>query len=234
MWPKKASLKCTYMQSYLWMEGRMSGNQIVLILILLSLIVTPCFTSHSQGFEWKYGEGVRYDFRETFYRGDNETTELIYDWTFYLITPNYTEFDDPLATGYVPARPALTYWPNGTEIQNGRLTFAVPVGNWSILSIIIESMSNDNVTYSAFESNDMWGYEEQRSTDISSYLYREEFSKSNGVLTKFTYESTILNYHNLFVIERLGISPAFIQFGTTIAATVSIALVLVLYHRMKK
>ncbi|MDF1537554.1 MAG: hypothetical protein P1Q69_01450 [Candidatus Thorarchaeota archaeon] len=211
----------------------MNRSQFGFNLVLIFLIISPCLATHSQGFEWKYGEGVQYDFRETFYRGDNETTSLIYDCIYYLIAPNYTELHDPL-TGYVPARSASTYWPNGTEMQTGRLHFAVPVGNWSILSIIIESMSDENVTFSAFESNDMWGYEQEISTDISSYSYREEFSKYDGVLTKLTYESTIFSHHSLYVIERLGISPIILQLVMAIVAALSIVSVLIVYHRMNR
>jgi hypothetical protein len=218
----------------MWKDGLMNKSLVGFDLLLLFLIVTPCLASHSQGLEWKYGEGVQYDFRETFYRGDNETTELIYDWTYYLIAPNYTELDDPLVSWYIPTRRAFTYWPNGTEMQTGRLSFAVPVGNWSVLSIIIESMSDENVTFSAFESNDVWGYEEEISMDISSYSYREEFSKYNGVLTKLTYESTIFGHHSVYVIERIGISPIIIRLGITLVAAVSIVSVLLVYHRMKR
>ncbi len=212
----------------------MNKNLVGFDILLLFLIVTPCFASHSQGLEWKYGEGVRYDFHEVFYLGDNETPSLVHDWTYYLIAPNYTELSDPLASWYIPTKHALTYWPNGTEMQTGPMPFAVPVGNWSILSTIIESMSDENVTFSAFESNDVWGYEEERSADISSSLHREEFSKPNGVLTKLTDESTILNHHSVYVIERLAISPGVIQLGITLVAAVSIVSILLVYHRLKK
>ena len=205
------------------------------ILGLLFLIVTPCSAVHSQGLEWKYSEGSRYDFREMYHYGENETTELGYDWIYYLVAPNYSEIDDPLLMdGGVPFRRAMTYWPNGTVMNTGRLSFAVPVGNWSLLSTLLEAMSDDSYTLTAFESYDLWGYEENYASDISSFTRRVEFSKSDGVLTRMTYTSNIFNYHNSFVTERLSISPTVIQLGIAIVAAGSIAIVLVVYHRMKK
>lgn len=214
----------------------MNRSPVVFALAILFLIVAPCSATQSQGLVWNYGEGTRYDFRETLYRGSNETLELVHDWTYYLIAPPYYEIDDPLnASQGVPGKGAITYWPNGTEMGNyGRISFAVPVGNWSLLSTVIEGMSDSSSSFSAFESGDAWGFEQQISRDTSISIYRWEYTKSDGVLVRQTGNITYLGYRQLFTIERLPASLTTIQLGITISAAACIVLVILAYHKIKK
>ncbi len=229
-----AALKYLYVQSYLWKDGLMNTSPVVFVLVLLSIIVTPCSATQSQGLEWNYNEGTRYDFRETSQVSDNETSRVGYDWTYYLIAGSYYELDDPLnASRGLPLKRAMTYWQNGTEMKTGPMSFAVPVGNWSLLSMVVENMSYSSFSFSAFESDNIWGYE-QRHIERSTYIYRWEFSKSNGVLEKFTGEYSFNSHHQLIIVERLPFSPGVIQLGITIGAAACIVLVILAYHKMKK
>jgi hypothetical protein len=231
-----AALKYLYAQSCLWKDGLMNGSPVVFALALLFLMVIPCSATQSQGLEWKYGEGTRYDFHETYYQGVNETLELTYDWTYYLIAPDCSEIADPLDPSQgIPVRRAVTYWPNGTEMRrSGPVSFAVPVGNWSLLSMIVENMSDPSSSFSAFQSDGIWGCEQQISVDFSTGIYSWEYSKSDGVIVRHTVNFTVLDYHQLITIERLASSLPLIQFGLTIVAATCIVLVILTYRKIKK
>ena len=153
----------------------MNRSPVVFALALLFLMVIPCSATQSQGLEWKYGEATRYDFRETSQFSDNETSRVGYDWTYYLIAGSYYELDDPLnASRGLPVKRAMTYWQNGTEMQTGPMSFAVPVGNWSLLSMVVENMSYSYFIFSAFESDNIWGYERVSSTKTPTTTDRWE------------------------------------------------------------
>ena len=206
---------------------------IVFAFILAFLMVIPCSATQSQGLKWNYGEGSRYDFKETLYQGNSSTLEVDHEWTYYLIAPSYYDLDDTLNTSQgIPVRYAFTYWQNGTEREGEpHMTFAVPVGNWSLLSAVVDSLP-DHTSVQHLNTSDTWGYEVTYTTDTSSNTWRWVYSKSTGVLESMRYEVTNPYFRNVFMIERLASGPTTIFLEVAVGA--GLFIVLVTYHWRKK
>jgi hypothetical protein len=161
-------------------------------LLLVMFSSTSAIAATSQGLEWGYEEGKRYDFIESWVSKGKDGTSTWEDG-YYLLGPEYTEISDPLNVSMpIPARKAKTYWLNGSDMMTVPLQFAVPVGNWSLLTLATVTYAADfNGTLDIVETAGTWGYvleEFEESYGIVEFTRRGwQFSKSDGVLERLTY-----------------------------------------------
>ena len=101
------------------------------------------------------------------------------------------------------------------------LRLSVPIGNWSLLSKVLEASFNrrevsENYTYSfqIFETIEEWGYNTTRYNELWSGVYsssrtRFTYSKPDGVLLKLWWESSQSwsNDTHRYTLSRLQMDP---------------------------
>ena len=148
-------------------------------------------TTHSQGLEWGFQEGDRFDFVETYTEDDPENPIHI-QMDYYLIAPEASVIPDPLTVNdSVLLRRADIYFRNGTKIPSPGIRFAVPIGNWSLLTEI-RSATNEMYYQSGeiLDEPSYWGFSYDEGGNWSSSTTRFEFAKVDGVLLTIVYTAS--------------------------------------------
>lgn len=102
---------------------------------------------------------------------------------YYIIAPEASVIPDPLTINdSVLLRRADIYFPNGTKMRSIGMYFAVPIGNWSLLTEIRRA-TNERYYLSGeiLDEPSYWGFSYIVARWPSS-TSRFEFSKADGVL----------------------------------------------------
>ena len=175
--------------------------------------------THSQGLHWGYEEGQGFTFIERrLFEGDESIIEI--ENYFLLVGPEHPSIEDPLTNERLPPFSRFdVYWANDSSLDEENwqvgLRLAVPIGNWSLLSKVTEARFNreeisENGTYSGliFETNDEWGYNTTRISDIPSSTCFT-YSKHDGVLLEllWVYSRPWNNVTSEYTLTRLPMEP---------------------------
>ena len=201
---------------------------------------------HSQGLHWGYEEGQGFTFFENQYY---ETEEEIFGWQnyFLLLDPEHQSIEDPLTNdSFTPFSRFDVYWANDSSLDEANypvgLHVAVPIGNWSLLSKVLEASfkreevsENDTYLYQIFETNDEWGYNTTTSYEWWSGAYyssstRFTYSKHDGVLLESLWEVSRSWNNNTseYTLTRLPMEPRLQAILTTGLALGIVIVVIVL------
>ncbi len=216
--------------------------QVMLALLVVGMfMVTPVAAATSQGLEWGFATGDRFDYSLTSSDGMSED--------FYL---NVTDMPalaipDPMNTwSSMPGPDVGFWWANGTSMGLYVLLFlgiiavgskiAVPIGNFTHLqSLIAPIISGESYINTA----QTWGLEwSQDATPTEEFAISVTYAKGDGFLAKYAVETrSTLNSSVLesLTAERLSLPVAgfdimqFLQdYALYIAIGVIILLVLVI------
>ena len=194
----------------------------VIVIGFLILISTASQISgtHSQGLHWGYEEGQDFFFIEKWhYESEVETIEQ--ENYFLLVDPEHHSIEDPLSNDSIaPFSRFDVYWANDSSLDEDNwqvgLHLAVPIGNWSLLSKVLEANFNrqevsENETYSfqIFETIDKWGYNTTTMISNLSSIIRFTYSKHDGVLLESLWDYS-LSWNNTtsnYTLTRLLVDP---------------------------
>ena len=181
--------------------------------------------THSQGLHWGYEEGQEFYFIEKHhFESDEGIIEL--ENYFLLVDSEHQSIEDPLTNdSFTPFSRFDVYWANDSSLDEDNwqvgLRLSVPIGNWSLLSKVLEASFNrrevsENYTYSfqIFETIEEWGYNTTRYNELWSGVYsssrtRFTYSKPDGVLLKLWWESSQSwsNDTHRYTLSRLQMDP---------------------------
>lgn len=185
-------------------------RRILSLLVVSSLIIltAPHYTSaHSQGLEWGFQEGDVFYFTSTYEFGDRRSSS-----TSILTALEPPEIPDPVDLP-VPPRAAF----QGSS--GGELLYAVPIGNWSLLT---------SITAGSMETDTTWTW--IHGGIAGSPVYTWVFSKIDGVLLSYTsrvdYDT---GYSEISTVER--INPFLILFTES---GFVLLIVLIIFRRKRK
>ncbi len=203
----------------------------VLILVLLSVLLLQAgLPAQSQGLQWGFQHGDRYDFRfetwpSTINNETGHTQEQVYG-----IAPTPPAIPDPVGGegGELPRVLFQLYFSNGTSIEYPSFGIdAVPIGNWTLLTDIAAASSLNastnvalngaNLTFSISDTPVSWGLNQTLSYgDIATvarmYIWMSVYSKTDGVLLNGSFQSWESFYGDILIsssrLTRTGMTPA--------------------------
>ena len=218
----------------------------MVFLFLLALPTTSA--AHSQILAWGYDEGQAFYFNEQHISNGEEVTS-----TNYLLKGSeYSTIKDPLTTeDRLPMAAFDVFWPNGSLVtsftQRVGINLAVPIGNWSLLSTVLEanlkelhSNENESYTYQLTDTTDAWGYSLVHTTyafgSNSAVASQYTYSKNDGVLQDWVWEYTEAwsNTSFKYVLSRLLTLPETQAILTTSLAIGILVIVLVAVTKRRK
>ncbi|MFW9927746.1 MAG: hypothetical protein ACFFDM_13435 [Candidatus Thorarchaeota archaeon] len=204
--------------------------------------------THSQNLHWGYEEGQGFTF---IYRRHFENDEVIIENEnyFLLVGPEHPSIEDPLTNdSYTPFSRFDVYWANDSSLDEENwqvgLHLAVPIGNWSLLSKVLEASFNrrnvseyDTYSFQIIDTINEWGYNttSTRSTSDGSST-RFTYSKLDGVLLELVdYSWSWSNSTIRSTLSRLPMNPRLQAILTTGLALgiVIVVIVLVTWIRRK-
>ncbi len=214
-----------------WVSDLRVRQTFVLVAIIIPTICTPV-AAHNQSLTWGYVEGTHYNYKESYYSVYNETSSFVNEMEFYILGPAYPNIKDPISINDpFPFVRSHEYYPNGTLISSYESILAVPTGNWSLLSTLAISFKTSEVQVNIVESSDIWSFTLHQEDFIYSWIQTVEFSKNDGVLLRNHIESS--TSRSILIYDRERIIPGLtsLEVALTLAAGISVAIVLALYHR---
>ena len=152
--------------------------------LVLAIVVTPVFAANNQGLSWSVASGDRFDFSFTITtEGESPETEEIY----FIITNNPGSIPDDIGNmNQIPSVSTDVKFANGSNtpaIFLAPTDAAVPVGNWSLLSSLMEAEAIPG--YEDVNDPAYWGYKARTAFFIVEIQLRMEvkFLKSDGFLS---------------------------------------------------
>lgn len=170
--------------------------QIMLALALVSMfLMQPVAAATSQGLEWGFASGARFDF--TMSSTEDDFTEAMY---MNITAMPALAIPDPLTSWTsIPMPTVGMWWANGTTIGLYVLLFfglitvgsrlAVPIGNYSLLeSLITPILTGEDIINTANTWGVTWGEEENATHE---YLITGTFAKADGFLAEYKIETLL-------------------------------------------
>jgi len=155
------------------------------------MILTPVIADTSQGLEWGFGAGDRFDFTLI-------STENVWNDSIYLNVSSVPGIPDPLNSWTdVPEPSGGAYWANGTSMGVSALIFlglnsiggkiGLPIGNWTLLESLIEvELTGEEIIDTTYTWGIEWSY------DINAThqgQIKGTYLKSDGYLAEYSLES---------------------------------------------
>ncbi|MHA1930274.1 MAG: hypothetical protein ACTSV2_17015 [Candidatus Thorarchaeota archaeon] len=168
--------------------------QLILALTIVSIfMISPVAAATSQGFEWGFATGDRFDF--TISDSETDLNEGIY---LNITAMPAAAIADPITTWFtIPQPTGGTYFDNGTVVPsmytaflilllfiNGKM--AVPIGNFTLL----QELAAGEMTGEEFvDTTTVWGIEYTFAQNAThDYKITNTFSKTDGFLAEFSFE----------------------------------------------
>ncbi|MFW9932386.1 MAG: hypothetical protein ACFFDR_06990 [Candidatus Thorarchaeota archaeon] len=199
---------------------------IAVILVISNLLLLDT-SDNIQGLHWGYSEGARYDFKIEEYTDLNGSITKHSEY-LYSISPEYSNIPDYVGVDdSIPRISFGLFYENGTTA--GERNLAVPVGNWSVYTEIIQKYALDeNRSVEIIDIDTEWGY----NATIIDYEYFTFsvliiYSKSDGIIIEHAWEDRVSGFfHSRDSITRISISPV-IQ-GLAVSGIVGIGVISVI------
>lgn len=205
------------------------------IFLVLAIVISPVAAANNQGLQWAVASGDRFDGTiSSEFPEEDSVQESIY----VLIDANPPTIpDDITIMSQIPEVSGKMYWANGTQVPGdpmGLGSYAVPTGNWSLLSSLVEDAGYPG--YEEINTATHWGYKMRSSFFLPEVQLRMElkYAKSTGFLSVFdidfhnqTSDTTIGNFRLEFAGEGIVglIMDNILYVGIGVAALVIIGLV---------
>ncbi len=226
---------------------RILSFQLMAILFVLCLVVTPVSAANNQGLHWGVTTGSRFDyhdFAEFTMPNQNETSPREKD--FYVIIDSLPSIPDDInamrnLSGLVGAS---RFYENGTEIEGSSSWDVLPVGNWSLIVGIWQSRATNttdyNMTQDIISTPYLIGYNYTIFWRSGTDTLAEIYVRTTGVLhtsySRITWtEIGIVDLRRISLVEGVTLpfpldSPVGIV-GMVMAGTVVILIVLAVLRK---
>lgn len=170
----------------LWGDNALSAKSNILLgLVLIMILINNINASNTQGLEWAIAEGDQFNYSLRFNQTEPKTEGI---WSLYVeveelsAIPSYvTPTDIVIRSRY------LTYWSNGTLFDHHFFWTAVPTGNWSLITEIIDNSPAGPYTVS--DSSTEFVYSRQVSYDSQNLSSETRISKTDGVMNYYKTET---------------------------------------------
>lgn len=172
-----------------YVDSKIRRNSQMVALVLMIILSIPIMVdSQAHGLTWGFTPGERFYFKETHIWNSSSTISTS-SFEYYLIAEDYLTIQDPLT--FFPIDREETFYYNGTQSNTGRIYFAVPIGNWDLLTdTYISSYSNDFDTIDIIDEENYWGFRTTIEQLYAEVCQISIFSKTDGVLVSLLYEYT--------------------------------------------
>jgi hypothetical protein len=172
---------------------------IMSVLIIGVLLTPPVAAQTSEALEWNIKVGDLWHFNFRFWIDEPIGVDMIDDFYFNVsVAP--AAIPDPLTDWWNIPSPLLeSYWANGTDASSELSMFipfifsvAVPIGNWSLLEDLVESITSwtpvsDTFTVEPNVTLDewyQWGFSFNYTFGGTDNVYSISYLKSDGSLAK--------------------------------------------------
>ncbi len=123
------------------------------------------------------------------------------------------------------------YYENGTEMLMSLSWGAVPIGNWSLIQVLLNETSP--IDYDLIDTESEWGviYTEEYTTLVRTVTVK--FSKTDGVMSLYhVVDDPEMGENTTFQIERRDAQPIpYLYIGVGVVVVAIIAIVLVVMRR---
>ncbi|MFW9966401.1 MAG: hypothetical protein ACFFEA_04540 [Candidatus Thorarchaeota archaeon] len=173
--------------------SRILSFQLMAILFVLCIVVTPVSAANNQGLHWGVTIGSRFDYHKSaelvLGRPDPSPTEE----DFYVIIDSLPSIPDDInKTGDLPRLLGATqFYENGTEIEGSSGWNVLPVGNWSLIVSMWQSWHTNtteyNVTQDIIITPHLIGYNFTVSDESITSTFADIYVRTTGVLhTSYT------------------------------------------------
>jgi hypothetical protein len=215
-------------------------------LCLLLLAATPVGAVTNQGLDWGFDVGDRFDFHFRYVDHQNSMYSKEYDFYFEVVSlSTIPDGITGLTIPYLNLSCAVGYYfANGTDLGPYAAVLpglALPVGNWSLWTSIIEAIAHPTADYYTFDASDSgtaWSYyADYGGVGIPHEQGSVIYLKADGVLTRFEWKawdamgSPLYEYY----VRRLGYDDSFpVVLVTLVGVFVAVVVIIVVFSVLKR
>jgi len=169
-------------------------------------MISPVAAASSQGLEWGFGAGDRFDFT---------LTSAVNGWSdgLYINVTSVPGIPDPLNSwAAIPQPSAGTYWAaNDTSVGIVALIFlglflvgskaAVPIGNFSLLWSLVNPLLTQETQ---IDESNVWGIRFQDDINAThAYAVEVTYAKADGMMAEYKLETVLTS--NDSVVESITV-----------------------------
>jgi len=193
------------------------------------LAVNTASAANTQGLTWAFSPGDRIDYTYRIDFGDTTYPYSILEGTYecYVIIDTLPEISE--VVGIIPTITNMNvdqYLANGTEFYF--LWIAVPIGNWTLLTELLENSMGSSTNVTLINTFTEWGYDQSYSYGGTQQNTVLRIAKSDGAIQYLKQEMIYTDETHNTLIELTRVGGSFLPIDDTLLIPIGIGAVAVI------